>query len=64
MKLQSDVDNLDAENNDRVDLEDICMTTKTLFLSLLAKNGHSNVPEMFFRGQSNQETTKQETPQV
>ena len=38
MKLQSDVDNLDADNNDRTELENLCVTTKSLFISLLAKN--------------------------
>ena len=36
IKLQSDMGNLDPENNDRVELEDICVSTKALFLSLLA----------------------------
>ena len=48
MKPQSDVDNSNLENNDRAELEDICVTTKALFLSLPAKNGQSNVPEMCF----------------
>ena len=51
MKLQSDVDNLDTEKNYRADHKDIYVTTKSLFLSLLTKNGLSNVPEMVFLGQ-------------
>ena len=54
INLQSDVDQLDPENNHRAELENICVTTKTLFLTLLAKNGQSNVPEMPFLGQSHQ----------
>ena len=46
MKLQSDVDNLDPENNERAELEDICVTTKSLFLSLLAKNRQPNVARL------------------
>ena len=38
MKLQSFVDNLDPENNDRPELEDICVTTKSLFLILRIGN--------------------------
>ena len=52
MKLQSDVDNLDSDNDDRAELEDLCVTTKSLFMSLLAKNRPSNVPETSFSVQA------------
>ena len=52
MKLQSDVDNLDSDNDDRAELENLCVTTKNLFMSLLAKNRQSNVPKTSFSVQA------------
>ena len=39
-------------NDDRSDLEDLCVTTKSLFLSLQAKNRKSSLPETSFSMQS------------
>ncbi|XP_037819937.1 uncharacterized protein LOC119609284 [Lucilia sericata] len=54
MKLQSEVDNLDPNNDDRAELENICVITKSLFLSILAKTRKSSVPETSFSVQSHQ----------
>ena len=51
MKLQSEMDNLDPDNDDRVHLKDLCATSKSLFVSLLATNGLSNTPETSFSTQ-------------
>ena len=48
MKLQSKVDNLDPDNDDRAELEDLCVTTKSLIISLLAKSRLPNASETPF----------------
>ena len=42
------MDNLVYDNDDRAKLEDLCVTTKSLFMSLLAKNRQPNVPGTSF----------------
>ena len=52
MKFQSDVDNLDSDNDDRSELENRCVTTKSLFMCLLVKNRQSDIPETSFSVQA------------
>ena len=52
MALQSEIDELSPDNDDRAELEDVCVTTKSLFLQLLAKYRRPSGQEMSFYGQS------------
>ena len=45
MSLQSDLDVYNPTNDDRVELVDICLTTKSLFLSMITKNRKTSLPE-------------------
>jgi hypothetical protein len=42
MGLQSEIDSLDPENDNRSGLEEICVTTKALFMSALAPSGNKS----------------------
>ncbi|XP_065368955.1 uncharacterized protein LOC135961383 [Calliphora vicina] len=48
MEFQSELDILDPTNDDRSELEDLCVTTKSLLLSLQAKNRRPSLQETSF----------------
>lgn len=48
MEVQSELDVLNPDNEDRSALEDLCVSTKSLLLSLQAKNRRSSLPESSF----------------
>lgn len=45
MKYQSEIDNLDPDDDDRGELEDFSVSTKSMFLSLLSKNPQPSLQE-------------------
>lgn len=54
MRLQSELDIVGPENDDRGELEDLCVSAKSLFLGILSKSRRSSMPETFFCAQSHQ----------